>query len=217
MANLAKLPAESHLPLELRPRSEGIKGKVEYIRRLRVDVERSWPLFARAMNEAGLVRSVGAVAAALWEIASDSRPVTGNREEAIGRWAVIEERLAIELRDRGLPLRLAAARAGVHERTLTNRMRDDPGLGERVQAWRREGIANLHAKLHEQGLKGSETAIARLLEWSGEPEYTSKIRIQEPDEAEVLRSRAWQRIEVRLAGLLCAECRERVIAGMGER
>ena len=215
-SNLATLQAEAHLPLELQARSEGERGGVEYVRRLRVDVERSWPFFSRALAAAGLARSVATVAAALWEAASDSRPITGNREAARDRWEIIEARLAIELRDKGLPLKLAASRAGVTERQIERRTWTDPDLRDRLQAWRREGLAKLHETLHACGIKGSESAISKLLEWSGEPEYTPRLKIQEVDEGEIVRSKAWARLTSRLAGVLCPECRARAAEAVGE-
>lgn len=216
MNKIQVFPREVKGTPELRPRSEGLKHGVEYIRRLRADVERSWPLFHRAMTDAGLVRSVSAVAAALWDIASESRPATHPRHVGAGRWGILEPKILAELR-RGLPIKLAAARVGVPYSSVMNRAQADPDFAARMDVARLNGVAKIHGHVIERAEGGSDAAAFRLLEWSGEPEYTSKIRIQEPDEAEVLRSRAWQRIEVRLAGLLCAECRERVIAGMGER
>lgn len=216
MTNLARFQPESHLPPELRPTSEGLKNGTEYIRRLRVDVERAWPFFARALTEAGLVRSVATVAAALWEGASESRPATTTRTKAEGRWAVLEESLAIELRERGLPLKFAAGKLGIPLASIANRAKSDPDFGARLESYRLAGIAKLHEEMHGKGLKGSETAIAKLLEWSGESQYTPRLKIQEVDEGEIVRSKAWARLTSRLAGVLCPECRARAAEAVTE-
>ena len=108
MSNLARLETTSHLPPELQPRPDGVRYGVTFFRRLRQDVARSWPFFERACREAGLARSVEAVALALFETASESRPSTAPQHEAEGRRAIVEEALAKELR-KGQSLKLAAA------------------------------------------------------------------------------------------------------------
>ena len=216
MSNLAHINEESHLIPELRPRSEGTKFGVEYIRRLRVDVERSWPFFERAMLAAGLARSVAAVALALWEEASDSRPAHHERHVSEGRWAVLEEKLAKELRENGLPLKIAAGRIGISARSIQRRSAADPDLRARLESYRLAGIAALHEKMHQRGIAGSESAIVKLLEWSGEPEYTPRLKIQEPNEGEIVRSKAWARLTSKLAGVLCPECRARAAEAVGE-
>lgn len=215
MSNLAPFQAESHLPPELQPRDEGLKNGVPYRRRLRSDVERCWPFFERALKETGLVRSIAAVALALWEDASESRPTSHPREKAEGRWAVIEESLAKELRERGLTVKLAAGKLGIAASSITRRCREDPDFAARLEGYRLAGLANLHEKLHKRGLDGSEGAIVKLLEWSGESEYTPRLQIQEPGEADIVRSRAWQRLTARLAGVLCQDCARRAAEAVG--
>jgi hypothetical protein len=216
MSNLARLQEESHLPLELRPRSVGFKNGAEHIRRLRRDVERTWPFFAKALTDVGLVRSISAIATALWEDASEIRAADHASHRAEGRWAVLEESLAKELRERGLSVKIAAGKLGIPASSLTHRMQADPGLRQRLEGYRLAGIAALHEKMHGLGLAGSESAIVKLLEWSGEPEYTPRLKIQEPDEGEIVRSKAWARLTSRLAGVLCAECRQRAAEAVGE-
>lgn len=214
MSDLQVLPAEVKVLPELRPRSEGLKNGVEYIRRLRVDVERSWPFFERACREAGLTRSLHAVAAALWETASESRPAHHHRHASAGRWAILEPKLAAELR-RGLPLKLAAARVGVPYASVRNRSAADPEMGARLEIARLQGVAKIHGYVVERAAT-SDNAAKSLLEWSGEPEYTPRLKIQEVDEGEIVRSKAWARLTSRLAGVLCPECRARAAEAVGE-
>jgi hypothetical protein len=216
MSNLARFEAEHNLPLELRPRSVGLKNGVEHVRRLRSDVERCWPFFAKALENVGLVRSISAVAVALWEDASEIRAANHAVHRADGRWAVIEESLAKELRERGLSIKIAAGKLGIPMSSLTHRMQADPGLRTRLEGYRLAGLAALHEKMHALGLDGSESAIVKLLEWSGEPEYTPRLKIQEPNEGEIVRSKAWARLTSRLAGVLCPECRARAAEAVGE-
>lgn len=188
---------------------------MEYIRRLRVDVERSWPFFERACREAGLARSLRAVAAALWETASESRPAHHHRHASAGRWAILEPKLAEELR-RGLPLKLAAARVGIPLASVRGRCQADPELAARLDVARLQGVAKVHKHVIERAEGGSDAAAVKLLEWSGEPEYTPRLKIQEVDEGEIVRSKAWARLTSRLAGVLCPECRARAAEAVGE-
>lgn len=213
MSNLAVLPKEVQAQPELLPRSEGLKNGVEYIRRLRVDAERTWPFVARALATVGLIRQTAAVAAAFWEEASESRPAC-HRHAAEGRWAILEPKLAAELR-RGLPLKLAAARVGVPYASVRNRCAADPDMGSRLEIARLQGVAKIHGYVVERAAT-SDNAAKSLLEWSGEPEYTPRLKIQEPDEGEIVRSRAWARLTSRLAGVLCAECRARAAEAVGD-
>ena len=213
MSNLAVLPKEVKAQPELHPRSEGIKKGVEYIRRLRVDAERTWPMFARALATVGLIRQTAAVAAAFWDEASESRPAC-HRHAAEGRWAILEPKLAEELR-RGLPLKLAAARVGVPYASVRNRSAADPEMGARLEIARLQGVAKIHGYVVERAAT-SDSAAKSLLEWSGEPEYTPRLKIQEVDEGEIVRSKEWARLTSRLAGVLCPECRARAAEAVGE-
>lgn len=213
MSNLAVLPKEVQAQPELLPRSEGLKNGVEYIRRLRVDAERTWPFVARALATVGLIRQTAAVAAAFWDEASESRPAC-HRHAAEGRWAILEPKLAAELR-RGLPLKLAAARVGVPYASVRNRCAADPDMGSRLEIARLQGVAKIHGYVVERAAT-SDNAAKSLLEWSGEPEYTPRLKIQEPDEGEIVRSKAWARLTSRLAGVLCPECRARAAEAVGE-
>ena len=85
-----------------------------------------------------------------------------------------------------------------------------------LEGYRLAGLAALHEKMHALGLDGSESAIVKLLEWSGEPEYTPRLKIQEPNEGEIVRSKAWARLTSKLAGVLCPECRARAAEAVGE-
>ena len=42
------------------------------------------------------------------------------------------------------------------------------------------------------------------------------FKIQEVDEGEIVRSKAWARLTSRLAGVLCPECRARAAEAVGE-
>lgn len=214
MSNLTVLPKEVKAQPELHPRSEGLKNGVEYIRRLRVDAERTWPFVARALAAVGLARQIGAVAAALWEEASESRPAHHHRHAAAGRWAILEPKLAEELR-RGLPIKLAAARVGIPYASVRSRCAADPELAARLDVARLQGVAKIHRHVIERSEGGSDAASFKLLEWSGEPEYTPRLKIQEPDEGEIVRSKAWQRLTARLVGVLCSECRARAAEAVG--
>lgn len=213
MSNLTVLPKEVQAQPELRPRSEGLKNGVEYIRRLRVDAERTWPFVARALAAVGLARQIGAVAAALWEEASESRPAHHHRHAAAGRWAILEPKLAEELR-RGLPIKLAAARVGIPYASVRSRCAADPELAVRLDVARLQGVAKIHGYVVERAAT-SDNAAKSLLEWSGEPEYTPRLQIQEPGEADIVRSRAWQRLTARLAGVLCQDCARRAAEAVG--
>jgi hypothetical protein len=213
VSNLAVLPKEVKAQPELHPRSEGIRNGVEYIRRLRVDAERTWPFVARALATVGLIRQTAAVAAAFWEEASESRPAC-HRHAAEGRWAILEPKLAEELR-RGLPLKLAAARVGVPYASVRNRSAADPEMAARLEIARLQGVAKIHGYVVERAAT-SDNAAKSLLEWSGEPEYTPRLKIQEVDEGEIVRSKAWARLTSRLAGVLCPECRARAAEAVGE-
>lgn len=215
MSNLARLETTSHLPPELQPRPDGVRYGVTFFRRLRQDVARSWPFFERACREAGLARSVEAVALALFEAASESRPSTAPQHEAEGRRAIVEEALSKELR-RGQSLKLAAALVGVPLTRVQAWCRADPDFAARIDSYRRFGVAQVHGWLLEQARGGETGATVKLLEYSGEPEYTPRLKIQEVDEGEIVRSKAWARLTSRLAGVLCPECRARAAEAVGE-
>ncbi len=214
MSNLARLETTSHLPPELQPRLDGVRYGVTFFRRLRQDVARSWPFFERACREAGLARSVEAVALALFETASESRPSTAPQHEAEGRRAIVEEALAKELR-KGQSLKLAAALVGVPLARVQAWCRADPDFAARIDSYRRFGVAQVHGWLLEQAKAGETGATVKLLEYSGEPEYIPRAKIQEPDEGDVLRSRAWARIGARLTMLLCPSCAARLAEELG--
>ena len=179
-----------------------------------MDVERAWPFFERACREAGLARSLHAVAAALWETASESRPAHHHRHHSPGRWAILEPRLVAELR-RGLSIKLAAAKVGVPHSSVRGRMASDLDFASRLEVARLAGVAKVHGYVIERAEKGSDTAAIKLLEYSGEPEYLPRLKIQEPDEADVLRSKAWARIGTRLTALLCPSCAARLAEELG--
>ena len=81
---------------------------------------------------------------------------------------------------------------------------------------RLQGVAKVHKHVIERAEGGSDAAAVKLLEWSGEPEYTPRLKIQEVDEGEIVRSKAWARLTSRLAGVLCPECRARAAEAVGE-
>ncbi len=172
-------------------------------------------MVARALKAAGLARQIGQIAAAFWDEASESRPAHHHRHASAGRWAILEPKLADELR-RGLPLKLAAARVGIPLASVRGRCQADPELAARLDVARLQGVAKVHKHVIERAEGGSDAAAVKLLAWSGEPEYTPRLKIQEVDEGEIVRSKAWARLTSRLAGVLCPECRARAAEAVGE-
>lgn len=205
-----RVHAHPVLPPELAPRDVGPKGGVQHVAHLRPDVARAWPFLARALASVGASSSlVSAIASRLWELASVMRPSAVVAREH-GRRDIAEERLAPHLQ-RGLPLKLACARAAVREDTVRRWMREDPTFEARLEAYRLTGVGRIHGLVIERAEAGSETAATKLLEWSGEPEYTPKLRVGRITEDDVVQSDAFQRfLRVQLPALLCQECRDRV-------
>jgi hypothetical protein len=196
------------LPHELLPRPSEHTG---YERRLRVDAERTWPMFEHALRQAGGVRLLSAVASALFEVASVLRTTTDRARHAEGRRSIVEQQLAPLLADKGLTLKLACASVGVPLERVQSWVRLDPQFAQRIEGYRRRGLAKLHGKMVEKGVGGSETAIKFLLETSGEDEYVQRLRVGDLDESDVVRSRAWGKLMQRLVGALgpghtCAAC-----------
>ena len=192
-------------------RSLGPKNGIEYIRAIPRHLETVAPAFVDAMARAGLPpHGQRAVLEALFEANAQDRPAHHHRHTARGRQAVLEEKLARGLR-RGLPLKLAAAEAGVSLERVKGWTRADPGFRDRLEEYRRCGVAQVHGFLLDRAAKGSETAIVKALEYSGEPEYTPKLRVGRITEDDVVQSEAFQRfLRVQLPALLCPECRDRV-------
>lgn len=180
-------------------------------RRLRVDVERVWPMLAGAVRQAGGVRLLRGIAEALFELGSVVRPVGDHRRAAEGRRAIAEEQLAPLMAQRGLSLKLACATAGVSLQRVKEWQREDPNFAARLDGYRRQGLAALHGTMHTLGVGGSESAIAFLLKTSGEEEYVDRLKVGDLDEDAVTRSKAWGRLTTRLMGALgpghaCSSC-----------
>lgn len=196
------------LPEELRPRPDVAPGCE---RRLRVDAERTWPMFERAVRQAGGVRLLSSIASALFDLASVVRTTTDGARAAEGRRAIVEQQLAPLLAEKGLTLKLACASVGIPLERVQSWVRLDPRFAERIEGYRRRGLAKLHGRMVEKGCEGSETAIKFLLETSGEEEYVARMRVGDLDESDVVRSRAWGKLMQRLVGSLgpghtCATC-----------
>jgi hypothetical protein len=152
---------------------------------------------------------VSAIAERLFELASVMRPSAVVAREH-GRRDIAEERLAPHLR-KGLTLKLASAAAGVRLETVQRWCREDPTFEARIESYRLTGVGRVHGFVLARAEQGSETAATKLLEWSGEPEYTPKLRVGRITEDDVVQSEAFQRfLRVQLPALLCPECRDRV-------
>lgn len=201
----------------LTPQPDGVRYGVSHIRRLPPYLETAWPAVARALRSAGVIGArVDDVARALWAAESVSRPASHPANTLAGRRAIAEEQLAPLLRDRGLTLKLACARAGYPLERVQAWMRGDAKFKARIEGYRREGLAKLHGKMHELGEKGSEPAIKFLLETSGEEEYTPKIRVGRITDDDVQNSEPYQRFVRMVGAVVCDGCRERLKEASGE-
>lgn len=204
MSDLVHLPPNSST---IAPRSLGEKNGVEYVRALPRWIEVAWPAFERALHEAGA--DVGAVGRALFDSAAQDRPAHHHRHTAAGRRAVIEEKLAPLLR-RGLPLKLAAAQAGVTLERVKGWERADPAFKERLEGYRQGGVARVHGLLLERAEGGSESAIVKALEYSGEEAYTPRLRVGRITDEDVEQSEPFRRFVRQVEATVCEGCRERL-------
>lgn len=207
---LATVPS---LPPALAPRPQGDKAGVPYELAIRPDIARAWPVYEAALRLAGVTRAVPQVLQALWEVAASLRPAAMALVDRrrLADELQLERALAVE----GLTLVLACARYGLSERRIKDRLRDDPGFAERVESYRQRGLAKLHGGLFATASAGKSERAAMFLLKHGDPSYGDTLRMVEPDEGDVLRSKAWGRIMTRLAGCLCAECSRTVGEELG--
>jgi hypothetical protein len=204
MSDIEYVPPKSS---PIASRSLGPKNGVEYVRALPRWLETAWPAFEVALREAGC--DVDRVGAALFETAAQDRPAHHDRHTARGRRAVIEEKLAPLLR-RGLPLKLAAAQAGVPLERVKGWCRADPAFKARLEGYRRAGVSRVHGLLLERAEGGSETAIVKALEYSGEEEYTPRLRVGRITDEDVEQSEPYRRFVRQVEATVCSECRERL-------
>ena len=184
--------------------------------RLRADLERAWPLIAGAVRQAGGARLLSRVADALFELGSVLRPVGDRAVEANAHWDRTEEVLAELMTRDGLDLELACARAGYDVARVNRRAYVDPSFGARLAAYRSKAKARVHGVLWTMATADKEPS-ERAAMFLGERQFgmVSKVAVSEPDEADVLRSKAWGRIMTRLAGCLCEECSRTVGEELG--
>lgn len=213
---LAPRPELAHQALEPR-------GGRPYERRLRVLVERAWPLFEAALGAVGLADRAGEVAAALFEAEAIETEADPRNEQ----WRAVEARLVALMTEEGLDIELACARLGLDARRVVRRFEDDPAMHERLEiAWLR-GTAKLHEAVWKIATGGGRDAVraAALLGGARDPRRFAAGDRREPTEEEISRTKAFSALLDRIVtalgpGHTCelcggCSCRDRVKEAVG--
>mgnify|MGYP003423950898 FL=1 len=205
---------------ELAPVALAARGGRPFERRLRVMVERAWPLFEAALGAVGLADRAGEVATALFE----AEAIETEADDRNEHWRAVEGRLVALMTEEGLDLELACARLAIDPRRVLRRGQDDPAMHERLEiAWLR-GTAKLHGAVWQRALKGSDRA-AQMLGSARDPRRFAGVAAREPSEEEISKTRAFSLLLDRVIGALgpghtceacggCA-CRDRVKEAVG--
>ena len=203
---------DDELAPELRPRPCGMRGPDLYERRLRQDVARLVPTLEAVLRAAGLTRGLQAWRVALFEALSVERPsrlVRTTRETSAGRAEVVLRELMI--RD-GLSLELACARGGYNIDRVRVWLRENPAMGRRFAAYRREAAAKIHGVLWAKASAAKDENVSLraatfLAEHCHQDDFPTQVQRVQVSEADVERSAAFVRFKALVLGAVCDDCK----------